>query len=64
MIQGLNRGSEEPVEGRVDRQGGLDDSSVRALLDHVAEELAAEFVRLMKESAAARSGDEQKEKTP
>lgn len=31
----------------------LRDPAVRALLDHVAEELAAEFVRLMKGSVVA-----------
>jgi len=32
---------------------GIVNPAVRALLDHIAEQLAAEFVRLMKESASA-----------
>jgi hypothetical protein len=36
--------------------------AVRALLDHLAEELAAEFVRLMRASVAQQSEAEPKEK--
>lgn len=40
------------------------DPSVRALLDHVAEELATEFVRLMKGSIVTGAEGEPKEKKP
>ncbi len=36
-----------------DRRAFLEDPAVRALLDHVAEELAFEFVRLMRGSTEA-----------
>ena len=38
------------------------DPAVRALLDHLAEELAAEFVRLMRASVDQQSEAEPKEK--
>ena len=37
------------------------DPAIRALLDHVAEELAAEFVRLMKASGVRETDAEPKE---
>ncbi len=45
----------EPGEVESRELTPLRDPAVRALLDHVAEELAAEFVRLMKASVATES---------
>lgn len=40
------------------------DPAARALLDHVAEELAAEFVRLMRGSVATEAEGKRKERKP
>ena len=55
--------SDEEALGEPDRWSFLQDPAVRALLDHVAEELASEFVRLMKDSVTE-ANDERKEKKP
>ena len=59
--KGLERG--EQVEGRDGDDGWAfsRDPSVRALLDHVAEELAAEFVRLMRASVSPATDAESEE---
>jgi hypothetical protein len=54
---GSDRGREESKEWSFSQ-----DPAVRTLLDHVAEELAAEFVRLMRASVATEVGANQKEK--
>jgi hypothetical protein len=64
-------GNPRPVEGSRERgnatpadEWSIVNPAVRALLDHVAEELAAEFVRLMKRSVSedpeTREGQEAK----
>ena len=60
MTSEKRRGCGEPV-GEPDDDHSWTfsrDPSVRALLDHVAEELAAEFVRLMKASVVAEADAE------
>jgi hypothetical protein len=54
MAKNLESG--EDRQGNGETESGWDaasNSAVRALLDHLAAELAAEYVRLMKEAAAA-----------
>lgn len=51
------RASGKPVdESEGDEWTFRTNAAVRTLLDHVAEELAAEFVRLMRASAGVESG--------
>lgn len=54
---GSDLGMEESEEWSVSQ-----DPAVRSLLDHVADELAAEFVRLMRASVATETGTNQKER--
>lgn len=64
MADSVNRGDGEPVGEPDERWAVLQDPAVRALLDHVAEELASEFVRLMRGSVATEADGEPKEKKP
>lgn len=64
MAEKRNREEKEPVGEPGDPWGFLQDPAVRALLDHVAEELAFEFVRLMRASVAPEADGKPKEKKP
>lgn len=64
MAESRNQeGGEPPVEPD-ERWAVLQDPAVRALLDHVAEELASEFVRLMRGSVATEADGKPKETKP
>jgi hypothetical protein len=64
MNERRNQESEEPPGEPDERWAVLQEPAVRALLDHVAEELASEFVRLMRGSVATEVDDKPKEKGP